>query len=84
MTDRDRQALESFWKQRVEDAYIRYQEATAALRIAREIQSQAPRPDGSFAFGQALRAENRALAEYKRVLTIFNELVIYGQIPPED
>ena len=66
-----RQALEAMWRERLVITRTRYQAAKATVHAARELQSQIPAPDGNFALAQALRAENRALAEFKRVLTIF-------------
>jgi hypothetical protein len=40
-------------------------------------------PDGGFALHQALRRESDALTEYKRILTIFSELILHGTVPDE-
>ena len=46
--------------------------------------SERPDPDGAFALDQAFRRESEALEEYKRVLTIFSELILHGTVPDED
>jgi len=43
-----------------------------------------PSPDGNFAFRKAQGVENIALVECKRLLIIFNRLVIDGKIPDSD
>jgi len=84
MEDADRQALGAIWRERPENARARHEAAKAALQAARECQSQLTSPDDSFAVDHALRAEQHASAEFKRVLTIFNDLVVHGKIPEED
>ena len=84
MEDADRRALAAIWREPLENARSRYDAAKATVQGARELQSQIPSPDGNFAFAQALRAENRALAEFKRVLTIFYDLTLHGNVPEED
>ena len=82
MEDADRRALGAIWRERLENARTRYEAAKTAVQGARE--AQLTSSDDSFALDHALRAEYRALAEFKRVLTIFNDLVIHGSIPDED
>ena len=71
MEDADRQALGAIWRERLENARARHEGAKAALQAARERQSQISSLDGNFALDHALRAEQHAFAEFKRVLTIF-------------
>ena len=79
---RSRQELEDIWRERLSEALRRYQVArlqtTTALVRSRDI----PQPDGNFAFRKAQWVETMALAEYKRILGIFNDLVIDGKVPP--
>ena len=79
-----RQALDEYWRQRLGDARRRYEAARAALKIASDIHSDAPSPDGSFAFGRALRVEREALVEYTHILRIFSAVVIRGKTPNEE
>src|SRR5215831_18923899 len=74
MKDADRQALGVIWKVRLENARNRYEAAKATVQGVRDFQSL-PFPDDSFALDHALLAECRALAEFKRVVTIFCDLV---------
>src|SRR5262249_42368814 len=84
MENNDRQALGAVWRERLVNARTRYEAAKATLQGASELHSQMPSPDGHFALDHALQAEHRALAEFKRVLTVFSDLVIHGTIPAED
>jgi len=81
MKNSERRALEALWRDRLQNARIRYQAAKAAVQVARELQSDATSPDGSFAFNQALKAESHSLAELKRALEILNDLVNHDKIP---
>jgi len=84
MEDADRQASGAIWRERLGNARIRYEEAKAAVQAFRELQSQIPSLDISFTLDDALRAEQHAFAELKRVVTVFNDLVVHGKIPAED
>jgi hypothetical protein len=79
-----RRELEDVWRERLSEALQRYQVAkldtSTALFLSRQ---DIPQPDGQFAFRKAQRAEAMALAEYKRVMKIFNDLVIDGKVPPD-
>jgi hypothetical protein len=55
--------------------------ATISKKCSGMILVENPTDDGNFALRKALRAENFALAEYHRVLTIFTDLVLRGKIP---
>lgn len=48
------------------------------------LQCDIPKPDGQFAFRKALREETAALQEYRRVLQVFNDLVLNGKVPDRD
>jgi hypothetical protein len=81
---RARQAMEDLWRERMQNARMAYVDARRATRVA---ESQYPRgvtpaPDGAFAINQALKIENAALSEYRRVVAIFTDLVVHGKVPP--
>ena len=65
------------------DAFLRLQLARNAGNEAQQVHesSDLPSADGSFAYRKALRAENHALTEYKRILAIYTDLVLHGKIP---
>ncbi len=81
-----RNQLEDLWRRRTCDALARYQDARTRYReILRERQEGLiPSPDGAYARTQAHHAECSALKEYRRVLSIFTNLVVKGQRPPEE
>ena len=85
MTPPDRKAMESLWRQRLN-------QAREHLGFARErnkevhrefLLREIPSPDGEFHRLQAVRAENVALRNYLRVLRVFTDLVTSGKIPDE-
>jgi len=80
----DRRQLEDLWRERLHEALHRYREATRRLQAAVNDASDMPRPDGCFGVNQAQRNASMALAEYRRVLTIFNDLILDHKIPPEN
>lgn len=69
-----KQHLEAQWRQRVQDAKLRYDQALA--------DAEAAAPDEA-SRAQALEALLAARAEHMRVLEIWNELVEHGTLPPE-
>ena len=79
-----RQELENVWRERLSEALRRYQvaklETSTTLVHSRDYQQA----DGQFAIHKAQRAETMALAEYKRILKIFNDLVLDGKVPHDD
>ena len=77
-------ALEDVWRERAQFALEGYLAARDECRSAIERQSDAAPPDGAPAYRQALRNESAALAEYRRMLRIFNELTIDGKMPPAE
>jgi len=84
-----RRELEAAWQRRVSHAQARYREKAAIARLLMTGQlalplSGRPDPDVAFALDQALRRESEALGEYRRVLTIFSELILHGTVPDED
>jgi hypothetical protein len=85
-----RRELEAAWQRRVSHAQARYGEKAAIARLlktdrlALPLSERPADPDGAFALDQALRRESEALGEYRRVLTIFSELILHGTVPDED
>jgi hypothetical protein len=75
--------VEDSWRQRLEKAQGCYRQATAQYReLLREYSQVTPdEPDGALAL--ARREESEALAEYIRVLRLFTELTVKGQMPEE-
>jgi hypothetical protein len=78
-----RQTLADRWRERVNAALTQYHTAKEAARAAKDLVSEAPAPDGLFAFRKAVRVETAARKEYMRVLTIYSNLVIHGKVPDE-
>jgi len=81
----DRKALEEHRRQKLKDAELRL---TFARQYSKEVQRDSPpgkihNSDGNFAHRRASQCENRALDEYRRVLLIFNDLIVHGTIPDE-
>ena len=77
--------LEDLWRERLDAHRVSYQQAKIgyAQAIKQGAEGSCPGVDGSFAIQKALRAENRALSEYLRVLRIFTELILHGNVPEE-
>jgi len=81
----DRRALEDHWRKRLTDAELRLNFTRTYLK---EVQQDYPpgeiqNADGHYAYRDALSAETEALREYRRVLQIFNDLIVHGKIPKE-
>ena len=78
-----RQQLEGTWRKHVNEAKLELAQARQHLRDAeRDLKDRSvPRPDGSYAYQRALRAETLALERYAKVLKTCNDLVLYGKIP---
>jgi hypothetical protein len=81
-----RRTLEELWRLRLKNAESRYAHTREQLRnVLRTLpHGEIPSPDGSYAYQQALHAENIALLECTRVLRVFTDLVVHGKIPEED
>jgi hypothetical protein len=79
-----RRDLEDLWRNRLTVSMERYRIARVECKEAALAQSDIPSPDGSFAYGRALRAESAAVKEYMRVLRIFTDLTIHRIVPPEE
>jgi len=78
-----REELENVWRERLNEALRQYRIAKldASTALIQYRQGEMPTPDGNFAFRKAAEAENRAFAEYTRLLSIFNDLVLEGKLP---
>jgi hypothetical protein len=79
------QHLTEAWHARVMSARKKYDLAVSLTRIASQDfrTRQLPTPDGGSNLVGALRTESRARDEYMRVLRIFSDLVLRGEIPKE-
>lgn len=86
MFEPDQAAVEELWRKRLNTAKLRLEFArNYVAELQRDLQTGAlPSPDGGFAYQQALRAENNALAEFRRVLKIFTDLTVDGKIPEDN
>ena len=79
-------SLEDAWSKRLRIALTCYRLAANETRLmqAERENGLTPEPDGSFAYRRALQKEKEALAEYRRILQIFSDLLVYHKIPNED
>ena len=79
-----RRDLEDAWRVRSERAHERYERASAQYRklLKEKPDGLIPRQDDPLAL--ARHAESEALAEYKRILGLFTELMVHGRIPEEE
>ena len=83
----DRSLLEELWQQRLKDARLRLAFSRQYLKEVRRDFPSSGRihgADGAFAYKHALDAEVSAMANYRRVLRIFTDLVMHGKIPEPD
>jgi hypothetical protein len=77
--------VENVWREKVRIARERYQFAieqthATAMAVGEKLYVA---PDGAQATKNARVTEKDALREYRRVLRIFTELVVYGTSPPD-
>ena len=80
----ERQQLEDLWCRRLGDSKLQLDFARNYLaEVQRDFPPDDTSPDGQYALQHALRAENLALAEYRRVLRIYTDLVMEGKLPEE-
>jgi hypothetical protein len=81
-----RHDLETLWRDRLEIAQAHYRMIKARLgtAMAEHGDGKTPSPDGTFAVRRSLKAETDALREYRRVLSIFTDLTVFGKMPPEE
>jgi len=77
--------LQAQWLERLQGASDQYRQASAAYRmVAQDYQGRVmPSPDGDLSLRQALQNQNKARAEYARVLRIFTDLLLNGIVPEE-
>ena len=78
--------IEERWRKRLADARRRHDHSVEAFRDAAEVYraQEIPFPDGGLRLHKALMAESAARREYIRVLRLFTDLILYGQIPKDD
>ena len=79
-----RKELEELWRSRVTAAKVRFMSARKRTNdVVRDYPLENTSPDGLYAYQQAIRQENLALAEYNRVRRIYADLVSCGIVPDE-
>ena len=76
-----RQDLEDSWRLRLEDAREQYERASVRYRRLLEGRPEGVIPPQDGPLMLARHAESEALMEYTRILKIFTELTVHGQIP---
>ena len=79
----DKGALEGLWHARLAEVKLRFDEASVHVKDIQNKFGTDVSSDGALALVQALREQNRILAEYNRVLRIYNDLTVYGRAPDE-
>jgi len=77
------QKIENLWRERLDQAFERYQTAMFEYRrlLVQEPAGHAPSPDSPLY--RSRRAESDALTEYLRVLRIFRDITIRHKLPGE-
>jgi hypothetical protein len=82
---RNRHELEDFWCAKTQQALSRCRGAMADCRKTVEERKArlAPNAGDDLAVRLAIKAETDALAEYRRVLETFTNLVVRGKIPED-
>jgi hypothetical protein len=83
MSTPDRKALEDAWRNRLQEAKQKVDAARNRVNEMKEEALSIPAPDSGYSVRQAMQAENLALKEYRRVLTVYRELAVSGVIPQE-
>ena len=81
VTSATRREVEDSWRLRLEETHVRYRQATQHYRELLEAQLEATPYNPNGALALARQAESQALSEYVRVLKIFTELTVNGQMP---
>jgi hypothetical protein len=79
-----RRAMEKLWKDRSEDAKLKFDQACRELREVERAISSGTTEESAYVYRNAVRAETAALVEYARVLRAYTDLVAYGMIPNEE
>jgi len=77
--------LEDLWRQRTQAALQQYQLAKAAAKaaLANGGSGYPHWPDGRQEVDHHQRAIDETFAECDRVLQIFNDLILWGKMPPD-
>jgi hypothetical protein len=77
--------LEDLWRERLDAHRASYRQAKIvyAQALKENAEGLCPGTGGAASIQIALRAENRALSEYLRVLKIFTDLILHGDVPEE-
>ena len=76
---KERAELIEHWRILANDAWFRYQQAKERFAAASTDAGNILRADGTFAYRQALRAENEALRQYSEALRAYTELLASKQ-----
>jgi hypothetical protein len=82
---RTKQELENIWRERVREARLLCEKASADFRgtwgahFEQELEA-----DPTFAIQHARKVESKALAEYVRTLRIFTDLILHNKMPPDE
>ena len=80
--------LERAWARRLKIAFDRrlqtFNQYEDAFRDYAAASCDGPSPDGLLSIQRAHCSESDATEEYRRVLTIFTDLVVRGIVPKED
>jgi len=79
-----RRALENLWKNRSEDAKLKFDLACRELREVERAISSGTAEESAYVYRNAVRAETAALVEYARVLRAYTDLVAHGRIPDDE
>ena len=81
----DRSEMEELWRRRIAEAKLRFDSARSRTNaVVREFALDGTSADGRYAYRNAIRVENVALAEYNRVLRIYTDLMHDGIASDED
>jgi len=73
--------LERYWKERSLRAKADLDTARSRVQSSKDDLSSGV--DGSYAYARAMMDETHALVEYSRVLRIYTDLVVHGNLPDE-
>ena len=78
--------MEREWKERLSTAKLDLDAARANVQSVKDDASGLSGPDGGYAHARYTRAmmdETAALIEYSRVLRIYTDLMVHGNLPDE-
>ena len=82
-SDESRQKLEDVWRERVDEAFQRYERAKAESAKALAECLANPSDETIRALKCAHRVEDQAVQDYMRALQIFHALIVEGKHPPD-